>query len=232
LIGGAAKIEPMSMLELIAEPVRLRIARRLASAGPATLQELADAANVHLNTARVHVSAMEDAGAVISRPRLRPGRGKQGLEYELAEGWALGSSDFRAIAEILATAVQQQRMSPARRMQLGRAWGRYILGRPGVHDPADEVLRALDWLGYVAQIEDDHLQLVGCPCILVSPAEPWPRGWSTAFSRLPEASYASVSGATSMLTAAARSLYARPPAPVVMASAPSRSLIGLACAIG
>ena len=160
------------MLELIAEPVRLRIARRLASAGPATLQELADAANVHLNTARVHVSAMEDAGAVISRPRLRPGRGKQGLEYELAEGWALGSSDFRAIAEILATAVQQQRMSPARRMQLGRAWGRYILGRPGVHDPADEVLRALDWLGYVAQIEDDQLQLVGCPCILVSPAEP------------------------------------------------------------
>ena len=86
----------MSLLELIADPVRLQIVRRLAGSGPASLQELADAADVHLNTARTHVAALEDAGAIIARPRERAGRGKQGLEYEFAEGWTLGFGDFRA----------------------------------------------------------------------------------------------------------------------------------------
>lgn len=162
----------MSLLELIADPVRLQIVRRLAGSGPASLQELADAADVHLNTARTHVAALEDAGAIIARPRERAGRGKQGLEYELAEGWTLGFGDFRAIAEVLATAVLRQGLSPEARLEVGRAWGRFILGRPGVHEPKDEVVRALEWLGYVAEMSDEEVALVGCPCILVSPAEP------------------------------------------------------------
>lgn len=162
----------MSLLELIADPVRLQIVRRLAGSGPASLQELADAADVHLNTARTHVGALEDAGAVVSRPRQRTGRGKQGLEYVLAEGWTLGFSDFRAIAEVLATAVVRQGISPEARREVGRAWGHYFLGRPGVREPKDELLRALEWLGYVAEIDDDHVHLAGCPCILVSPDEP------------------------------------------------------------
>lgn len=162
----------MSLLDLIADPVRLQIVRRLARDGPATLQELADAADVHINTARTHVAALEEAGAVVTRVRQRPGRGRQGLEYELAEGWTLGAQDFRAIAEILASALRRQDMSPEERLEVGRAWGRYVLGRPGVHDPEQEVLRALEWLGYVAEITDGELQLAGCPCVLVSPDEP------------------------------------------------------------
>ena len=162
----------MSLLELIADPIRLSIVRRLAAGEPASLQELADAADVHLNTARAHVAALEEAGAVISQPRQREGRGRQTLEYELAEGWTLGSSDFRAVAEVLATAVQRQEMSPEDRLEVGREWGRYVLGRPGPHDPEQEMLNALQWLGYVAEIDDDELQLTGCPCILVSPDEP------------------------------------------------------------
>jgi predicted ArsR family transcriptional regulator len=162
----------MSLLELIADPVRLQIVRRLARHGPASLQELADAAEVHLNTARVHVAALEEAGAVVTKVRPRPGRGRQGLEYELAEGWTLGAPDFRAIAEILASAVRRQDMSPEERLEVGRTWGRYVLGRPGVHDPEKEVLRALEWMGYVPEIVDGELHLAGCPCILVSPDEP------------------------------------------------------------
>ena len=162
----------MSLLELIADPVRLSIVRRLAAGGPASLQELADAAGVHVNTARAHVVALEQAGAVLSHPRQREGRGRQTLEYALAEGWTLGSSDFRAIAEILATAVQRQEMSAEDRLEIGREWGRYVLGRPGAHEPEQEVLQALQWLGYIAKISGDELQLTGCPCILVSPEEP------------------------------------------------------------
>jgi predicted ArsR family transcriptional regulator len=162
----------MSLLELIADPVRLQIVRRLAGSGHASLQELADAASVHLNTARTHVTALEEAGAVIARPRERPGRGKQGLEYELAEGWTLGAGDFRAIAEVLATAVMRGGLSPEARADVGRAWGRFILGRPGIHEPKEEVVRALEWLGYVAEMSDGQVELSGCPCILVSPDEP------------------------------------------------------------
>jgi predicted ArsR family transcriptional regulator len=162
----------MSLLDAIADPARLQIVRRLAQDGPASLQQLADAAGVHLNTARAHVSALEHAGAVVSRPRERAGRGKQGLEYELAEGWTLGSDDFRTIAEVLASAVIRNEMSSEDLLELGRAWGRYTLGRPGAHDPEAEVVRALERLGYVATIEDNRLQLAGCPCILVAPDMP------------------------------------------------------------
>ena len=162
----------MGLFELIADPVRLQIVRRLASAAPASLQELADAADVHINTARAHVSALEDAGAIVSRPRPRAGRGKQSLEYELAEGWSLGSDDFRPVAEMLATGFAQQGIPSEVRVELGRAWGRYVVGRPGVRDPPDEVVRALEWFGAIPQIEDDRLELTGCLCPLVSPGEP------------------------------------------------------------
>lgn len=162
----------MNVMELIADPVRLKIVRRLAHAGPASLQELADAAGVHLNTARTHVAALEDGGAVLSRPRKRRGRGRQGLEYELAEGWTLGSGDFRAIAEVLASGLVREGISSESRLELGRAWGRYVLGRPGTHEPEQEVVRALEWFGQLAEFSDDQVELAGCPCMLVSPDEP------------------------------------------------------------
>ena len=162
----------MSLLEIVADPVRLQIARRLAHEGPASLQELADASGVHVNTARAHVTVLEDAGAVVSRPRERPGRGKQGLEYELAEGWTLGSEDFLAIAEVLASALIRNEMSSEDLLELGRAWGRYTLGRPGAHDSEAEVIRAVERFGYVARFDGDRLQLAGCPCILVAPDKP------------------------------------------------------------
>jgi predicted ArsR family transcriptional regulator len=162
----------MSLLDVIADPVRLQIVRRLAHDGPASLQELADVSGVHLNTARAHVTVLEEAGAIVSRPRERPGRGKQGLEYELAEGWTLGSEDFRAVAEVLASAVIRNEMSSEDLLELGRAWGRYTLGRPGAHDSEAEVIRAAERFGYVAGIQNGRLQLAGCPCILVSPDRP------------------------------------------------------------
>ena len=81
----------MSVLDLVADPIRLAILRRIARGGPASLQELADAAGVHVNTARAHVVALEEGGALESRTRERPGRGRTGREYILREGWSLGA---------------------------------------------------------------------------------------------------------------------------------------------
>ena len=48
-------------------PVRHAILRRAAD-GAATLPELAEAAGVHLNTARAHVAALEAGGALTTYP--------------------------------------------------------------------------------------------------------------------------------------------------------------------
>jgi hypothetical protein len=84
----------------------------------------------------------------------------------------LGSDDFRAVAEILASGMTREGISSETRVELGRAWGRYVLGRPGNHQPEEEVVRALAWFGQLAEISRDQLHLAGCPCILVSPDDP------------------------------------------------------------
>src|SRR4051795_308286 len=55
----------MSSLEALSDPVRLEVVRHLERCDDASLQELADAAGVHLNTVRPHVAALEEAGAVV-----------------------------------------------------------------------------------------------------------------------------------------------------------------------
>ena len=43
------------MVDAVADPVRARLVRRLASSGPASLEDLAKAAGVHPNTARAQL---------------------------------------------------------------------------------------------------------------------------------------------------------------------------------
>src|SRR5437588_344046 len=95
----------MLPLELIADPIRLRILRRLAAEDTAGLNELADAAEVHLNTVRPHLAALEEGGVIV-RERGEPvGRGQPPAVYRLAPGIALPTADFRGLAELLAAAV-------------------------------------------------------------------------------------------------------------------------------
>jgi len=66
----------VSMVDAVADPVRARLVRRLASSGPASLEDLAKAAGVHPNTARAHVSALEADGFIVSiRPQLQGAAG-------------------------------------------------------------------------------------------------------------------------------------------------------------
>src|SRR3954463_962626 len=66
----------MSRLDAIADPIRLRIVRRLSETPAATLPELARAADVHLNTVRPHVAALEHAGVLTRERQGPPGRGR------------------------------------------------------------------------------------------------------------------------------------------------------------
>jgi predicted ArsR family transcriptional regulator len=161
------------MIDLIADPVRLRIVRHLAERGSASLSELAAAAGVHVNTARPHLAELESGGLLTSATRAPSGPGRPAVDYRLNEGWTFSPSDYLPLAELLATALVRRGASPAELRSMGQEWGRYAVGRPGVHDVASELPRVLGHLGYEVDMQNGTTaRLSGCPCPLVAPDRP------------------------------------------------------------
>jgi DNA-binding transcriptional ArsR family regulator len=161
----------MSYLDAVADPTRLRIARHLAEHGPAPLTEIAEAAEVHPNTARAHLAFLADAGVVSIEREHRP-RGRPRTRYSIAPEWTPGGEGFRGLAELLCAAVLRSGAGKRELRGLGVEWGRYLLGRPGERDARKKLPRALEALGFQARVVRGELHLSGCPCPLVSPEHP------------------------------------------------------------
>jgi predicted ArsR family transcriptional regulator len=158
-------------LNAVGHPVRLRVLERLAD-GPASVSELAEAAGAHENTVRVHVGALEDAGLIASEPRPAAGPGRPGIQYRLTASGERLDNDFMGLAELLASAVGRAGLSREQLRDIGRDWGRYLVGRPGqypLRERAPEILRGL---GYQADVDDDAVRLTGCPCPLIASDRP------------------------------------------------------------
>jgi predicted ArsR family transcriptional regulator len=159
------------MAESVWHPVRRALVARAAE-GPATLPELAEAAGVHLNTARTHVAALEEAGALQAEHAAPSGRGRPPLRYRLADDFTLPGTDMRGLAELLASAVARSDQSPEELWRLGHDWGRYLSVRPGAQSLERALPAALERLGFDARLDGDQLTLAACPCMLVSPGQP------------------------------------------------------------
>ena len=159
-------------LESIANPVRLRLLRALANHGRGTLAELAERADVHPNTARAHLSGLADAGLVDVEAEAADAPGRPAHTYALREGWEPPASDFRGLAELLASAVDDAGLDSRRLRAIGSDWGRYLAGRPRRADPAETLPAALARIGFDAPMEPGVIHLSGCPCPLVAPERP------------------------------------------------------------
>jgi predicted ArsR family transcriptional regulator len=162
----------MGVLDAVADPIRLRIVRHLADGHSATLAELADVAGVHLNTIRTHVAALETADVLRSAQQPASGPGRPAVEYRLVDGWGLSSTDFFELAGLLASALVRNSPNDASLRATGAEWGRYLVGRPGRRDVVHEVPRALERLGFHADVDGDFIRISGCPCAVVSPDHP------------------------------------------------------------
>jgi predicted ArsR family transcriptional regulator len=162
----------MTRLEALANPVRLRMVRRLETGPPASLSELAAAADVHPNTARPHVTALESAGVVERRPPEGGRRGRPRVDYQLADGWSPVTANFRGLAELLAAALLRAGAGPDQVRSAGLEWGRYLQGRPGGHDVDEDLRLALEQIGFRAKVCKSKLMLDACPCPLVLPDRP------------------------------------------------------------
>jgi predicted ArsR family transcriptional regulator len=162
----------MGVLDAVADPVRLRVVRHLAEHGSGTLTELAEAAGVHLNTIRAHVASLEDAGVLESEQKPASGPGRPATEYRLVDGWGLSSTDFLELAGLIAAALVRNEPDRATLRETGEDWGRWLVGRPGQRDAAEELPRALERLGFHATVQGDVVRISGCPCAVVSPDHP------------------------------------------------------------
>ena len=162
----------MIPLEAIADPVRLRLIRRLAERGPAGLKDLAAAAEVHPNTARPHLLALEEAGVLVRERDAPAGRGHPASVFRLVEGYTPPSQDFRGLAELLAAALARSDPRPRDLRALGMEWGRFLLGRPGAVDLAQALPLALERIGFQARLARGELRLSACPCPAILPGRP------------------------------------------------------------
>lgn len=144
--------------EAVADPARRRILDHLGERPGATLQELADAAGVHINTAKPHVAALERSGLIAAERGAPAGRGRPPMRYRLVDGYSLPTADFRGLAEVLAMAVDRDEPVET----VAREWACTCRDLP----------RALERLGFQARVEGDTLNLSACPCPLVLPEHP------------------------------------------------------------
>ena len=160
------------MFDAVADPVRARLVRRLASDGPASLEDLADAAGVHPNTARGHLAALEAEGFLERRRRPTEGPGRPRTIFSLRESWTLPDDGFLAMAELLGAALGATSPDARALRRLGVRWGREAVTAARPEDVHDELLRTLARLGFDARVDGNRLLLTGCPCPLISPERP------------------------------------------------------------
>ena len=116
----------------LADPSRARILAELADAGPLDARELADRVDLHVNTVRVHLNALADAGLVESETLPPQGRGRPRVAYKAtAAAGDEGGRRYRLLAEILTALVARFGAEAAEQLEeIGEAWGRYLVDSP------------------------------------------------------------------------------------------------------
>jgi predicted ArsR family transcriptional regulator len=160
----------MTRLDSIADPVRLSIARFLGAHPSSTATEVAAGAGVHLNTARSHLAALEEAG-IAERRAERLGVGRPAVRFNLSRGWRPSGDELLGLASFLAALLS----SGGERAALRRAaadWGRRWAREASGQSRERRLLGALRRLGFEAELEPGELRLSACPCPLIAPEDP------------------------------------------------------------
>lgn len=130
--------------------------------GPVDVRELARRVGLHVNTARLHLRVLAEAGLVSARRELRARPGRPRILYEaVADSLDEGAfASYRLLAEILASHLVGSEPDPsARAERAGRAWGAHLVPRPSPftsisrEDTVDQVVDLHEQLGFRPELK-------------------------------------------------------------------------------
>lgn len=162
----------MASLDVLADPLRLRLVRHLAEHEAATLGELAEIAGVHVNTLRPHVVLLEREGVLVRLPSVPEGRGRPTVRYRLAADRTPPGADFLGLAQVLAQGLAATNPKTGVIDRAARLWGRSQPVQPGRPEVSVRVASVLQRLGFHVRVGELEIELTGCPCPLVAPDRP------------------------------------------------------------
>lgn len=131
---------------------------------PMTIIELADALEVHPNTARFHLEALVVTGQVerVDSDHHGPGRPPQ-LFRAARRMDPSGPTRYRVLADILTQGLAAEPDSSTRALDIGRAWGRGV-PQPKSETPAGALVGLLDEFGFAPeQSVSGQVRLRHCP---------------------------------------------------------------------
>jgi predicted ArsR family transcriptional regulator len=155
----------------LADPSRVRVLEALVAARePLDAAGLARRVSLHANTVRFHLGVLAEAGLVASslEARSEPGRPRV-LYTPTAEGAGGDGEDYRFLARMLASALDDVPGSDAIAERAGHGWGRYLVERraPDDHVDADaataEIVRLLDGEGFAPEADGGTVRMCRCP---------------------------------------------------------------------
>lgn len=145
---------------------RSRLLTILAESGSwLSVQELAQAARLHPNTAREHVEQLVDAGLVECKRSEPNGRGRPAFLYR-ARRQVDEAAAYRALAGILADAVAHRQHPADDAIAAGQRWGKSLIRSPlEPTGPVDKLVQLLDELGFDPALTsaDSVIELRRCP---------------------------------------------------------------------
>jgi predicted ArsR family transcriptional regulator len=146
-----------------------------AAGGPLGVQDVADRAGLHANTARFHLDGLVDAGLATREPRPRETPGRPSMAYRATSGdRPMGQRRYRLLAEMLTSMIAGMVPRPqAAAIEAGREWGRYLTEQPppyqglSAEQAVAKLASALEEIGFapevIAESEGYRLRLRQCP---------------------------------------------------------------------
>ncbi|MCZ7589912.1 MAG: helix-turn-helix domain-containing protein [Gaiella sp.] len=115
----------------LADPSRAQILAELEDTGQLDARQLAERVGLHVNTVRVHLSVLTEAGLVESETLRTRARGRPRIAYRpTIDVGDEGSRRYRLLAEILTALVARFGPGAAELEEIGEAWGRYFVEAP------------------------------------------------------------------------------------------------------
>ncbi len=103
---------------------------------PLSVAEVANALNLHVNTARFHLDGLVDEGLAERTSEPRDTRGRPRILYT-SEGAPPGPRSYELLAEMLTGLVSTLEDGGSATVELGKMWGRHLIERPAPSERVD-----------------------------------------------------------------------------------------------